>query len=198
MGRNRVHATNGASNPLQKFLGVYVRLRRNSVKLSTEYMAQSLGGSPTYYRLIEAGQAGIALGRVSDLICVFAPRKVYIDFSSLASLLTGIAVLEKSLMDEDGAEDPFRALVGYSDFKELLEETRPYFAFQESGVDQQGFLETEAYNALRKFLETSPVQRDQDNPHLSLKGVSPGGVEILENLHSQLVGRHFMGEKAPK
>ncbi|MEN9920157.1 MAG: hypothetical protein RL538_50 [Candidatus Parcubacteria bacterium] len=161
-------------------------------------MAQSLGVSPTYYRLIEAGQAAIALGRVSDLICVFAPRKVYIDFSSLASLLTGIAVLEKSLMDEVDIEDPFRALEGYSDFKELLGEIRPYFALQENGADQQGFLETEAYNALRKFLETSPVQRDKDNPHLSLKGVSSVGVEILENLHSQLVGRRFMGEKAPK
>jgi transcriptional regulator with XRE-family HTH domain len=198
MGRNRVHPTNGASNPLQKFFGVYLRLRKNELKLTTEYMARSLGVTPTYYRLIEAGQAAVALGRASDLIYVFTPRKVYIDLSSLATLLTGIAIVEKSLVDEINSEDPFRALVDYSDFKELLEETRPYLAFQESGADQQNFLETTAYSAVREFLETSPGQRDRNNPHLSLKGVSAGGVEILKHLHRQLIGRRFVGEKSLK
>lgn len=198
MGRKRVHTADGSSNPLQKFFGVYLRIRRKRAEIPAEYMARSLGVSPTYYRLIEAGQAVIGLGRVSDLICVFAPRKVYIDLSSLATLLTGIAILEKSLLDETDSEDPFRALVDYTDFKELLSETRPYFAFQESGADQQNFLETGAYNAVRKFLETSPSQRDLDNPHLSLKDMPAGGVEILKNLHRQLIGRRFIGEKSLK
>lgn len=198
MGRNRVHATNGVSNPLQKFFGTYLRLRRNEVKLTTEYMARSVGVTPTYYRLIESGQASIGLGRVSDLICVFTPRKVYIDLSSLATLLTGIAVLEKSLIDEIDSEDPFQSLIDYSDFKELLEATRPYFGFQESDADQQNFLETIAYNAMSDFLETSPGLRDRAYPHLVLKDVSAGGVEILTNLHRQLIGRRFVGEKPLK
>lgn len=198
MGRKRVHTTNGASNPLQKFFGVYLRIRRKTVGITVDYMARSLGVSPTYYRLIESGRAVIGLGLVSDLICVFVPRKIYMDFSSLATLLAGIAILEKSLLDETDSEDPFRALVDYTDFKELLSETRPYFAFQESGADQQNFLETGAYNAVRKFLETSPAQRDLDNPYISLKDVSAGGVDILKSLHQQLIGRRFMGENAPK
>jgi hypothetical protein len=161
-------------------------------------MAQSVGVTPTYYRLIEAGQVPIAMGRVSDLIRVFAPQKVYIDFSSLAALLTGIAILEKSLIDEVDVQDPFQSLVAYSDFEELLKKTRPYFGFQEGNADQQDFLETTAYDAVREFLETSPSLRDQAYPHLSLKDVSAGGVEVLRNLHRQLVGRRFVGEKAPK
>lgn len=194
MGRKNVTSAEGVSNPLLKSFGVYLRLRRKVLGLSIQDMARSFGVTPTYYRLIEAGQSKVGIGWVSDIICIFESRKVYINFSSLAMLLTGIAILEKSWAFEIDLEDPFQELADYSDFKELLEDIRPYFSFEEGSKDLKNFLETKACNAMRNYLETGPGQRDRGCPHLALKDVSPEGVEILINLHRQLNGRRFLAE----
>ncbi len=195
MGRKRVYNTSGVSNPLQKFFGVYLRIRRKTVGLSAEQIARSLCITPTYYRMSEAGQNPIRIGLVSDLIGVFVPKNVYIDFSSLAALLTAIAIVEKSLINEIDLADPFRALTDYPDLKTLLEEIRPCLALQKIDSSQQKSLETKAYNAVRDFLETTPGQRETGRPHLSLEALSKGGEEVLRDLHRQLIGNHFLGEK---
>jgi hypothetical protein len=157
-------------------------------------MARSYGATPTYYRLFESGKARIGIEWIPDIIGVFAPRNVHIDFSSLTMLLTGMAVLNRFWEHEINLEDPFRELEHYSDFDELLKELRPYFSFKEGSKELQDFLETKAFSAMCNYLETSPGQRDLDRPHLALNGVSPEGVEILTSLHRQLVGRRFLGE----
>lgn len=194
MGRKKERVADGVLNPLRKSFGVYLRMRRNGLGLTSQNMARSFGVTPSYYRIIEAGQGNVGIGWVPDIIGVFAPRKVYVDFSSLAMLLTGIAILDKFWTYEIDLEDPFRELADYPDFKELLEEIRPYFSFEEGSKELKNFLETKACDAMRNYLEISPGQRDRDYPYLSLKDVSPEGVEILKNIHRELNGRRFLGE----
>ena len=181
-------------NPLQRSFGVYLRMRRNQLRITSQDIARSFGVNPTYYRLIESGQGKIGPGWIPDIIGIFSPRKVHVDFSSLAMLLSGIAILDKFWVHEMNPEDPFRELEVYPDFKKLLEAIRPYFGFEEDSKELQDFLETKAFKAMRDYLETSPAQRDEDNPHLTLNDVSPGGVEILRSLYRQLVGRRFLEE----
>jgi transcriptional regulator with XRE-family HTH domain len=194
MVRKRILAAKGVTNPLQKILGVYLRIRRKSVGLSDEYMAQSLGVSTTYYRTIESGQATVGIGWVSVVISVFAPRRIYIDFSSLAALLAGIAILEKSLQHEIDLVDPFKALADYSEFKELIGGIRSYFDFQSTETEKRNFLVTTAYEAMRDYLESSQSEKNHLYPHLVLKDMSPKGIKILKMMYLDLNGRRFVGE----
>lgn len=198
MGRNKVLVGKDIENPLRKFFGVYLRLKRKMAGMSVEYMARLLDLSPTYYRLHEAGKARIGPEWASDLVRVFAHRAFYIDFSSLAIMIVGIATLEKSLIQAMDSEDPFQGLADYADFDELLKETRPYFTLEEGTETQKEFLETEVYQAVRNFLETSPGQRESGYPQLAIANVSAEGVEILKNLHRQLDGRPFMDDYSSK
>lgn len=162
--------------------------------MSVAYMAQRLGVTPTYYRTIEAGQNVIGAGSVQGLISTFVSRRVYIDFSSLAALLLGITILDKYLIHHVGSSDPSLALGDFPDFKRLLTETAPYLSGKRESAEQRSFLKTEVYNAVRHFLETSPGERNHGYSYLSLDGVSPRGIQILHNMHRELVGRHFIGE----
>jgi len=197
MSRKRVRTQNGLRNPLLQFFGAYLRMRRKSMGLTAEYMARSCNVTSTYYRTIESGQNVLGVGSVPELIQVFRSRRVWIDFSSLATLLLAISILGKSLIQQTYSSDALQALDGYSDLKKLVAEMQVFLTVESESAEQQSFLETQAYNAMRDFLEASPGQREVGYTCLKLDDVSPHGVKMLTDLHRELVGRHFMGEAFP-
>lgn len=188
MGRKRNNAVKGVIHPLRDILGVYMRMRRNSINLSSDEVAQWLNISPTFYRVIESGRVPLSSDSALRMVHMLRNNGVYVDFSSLATFLLAIAFVEQT------SAYSLRSLGKIPDLKEFAVSVADYDQYKRGSREQNKFLESVAYPAVCYFLETSPGERAKTRPYLLLDDVSPGGVEVLQVLHRSLQGRSFVGE----
>ena len=156
-------------NPLQRMLGVFLRVERTRLGYSSQDVARRLGLSDSYFRLVEAGRAALSQGLVFRIIDTFAAINTQtqvrgINFSRLAIFLVGIHwVGSEMAAHKEGKASGKRAVETLAslvdDFQRFYDATKRYFSFEEGADDQKQFLEDVAAPEVRDFLLYEPEAR---------------------------------------
>src|SRR4051794_28674464 len=112
MGRKKGSPGGTGVNPLQRMLGVFLRLERTKLGYSSSDVARRLGLTDTYFRLAESGRAALNQGLVFKIIEVFAATNApthdnrTISFNRFALYLVGTHWVGAEMAAQDPDDDP--------------------------------------------------------------------------------------------
>lgn len=212
MGRKKtVPAGSDQANPLLRMLGTFWRLERSRLpRATTKSVAQELGLSDTYYRLVEAGGAALNQALSVRLMEVLAARSdalssslTMVQFQRLAVFLVGAQLVGAAMSESTGADAALRAVEALgrrdADFQLFHTRTLEYYS-QRTDQAKQRFLEEEAAPEVKRFLSMSVYAESPSDaqiiervlPARSLLELPTTNVEMLLRMLADLTDRPFV------
>jgi transcriptional regulator with XRE-family HTH domain len=205
MGRKKGSPRGSDVNPLQRMLGVFLRVERTKLGFTSAEVARRLDLTDTYLRLAESGRAALNQGLVFKIIEVFAATNApthdnrTINFNRFALYLVGThwvgAEMAAQDSDDDAGRSAFEGLASaVADFQTLYEHIRRYFAFDEGSAEQKRFLEEVVAPEVGEFLRSEFYGSGGggDRDFLRLDELPTLNVEILLDVKRSFAGRSFV------
>jgi hypothetical protein len=210
MARKRISPTSATvPNPLQRMLGTYLRVERRRLALDTANVAEILGLTDTYFRLVESGGAPLNQSLVFKLLEFFATRGAVVasgpapvHFQRLALFLVGahwVGAEMAALGGKRGTDLQAMEMLAErdDDFALFHQLTQRYYSLPED--DLRGFLQDDAAPQVAAFLGTLAYARptkenllEQVLPSSTLLAMPTLNVEMVRRLVADLSGRPFV------
>jgi transcriptional regulator with XRE-family HTH domain len=198
-------------NPLQRMLGTYLRVERRRLGLDTVDIAEMLGLSDTYFRLVESGGAPLNQSLVFKLLEFLAARgaavtsgPARVHFQRLALFLVGSHLVGAEMAALGGKRgSDLRAMEMLAkrddDFRQFHQRTQRYYGLSEDQLKQ--FLHDDAALEVAAFLGNLAYARPTKEKENLVEKVLPShgvlamptmNVEMVRRLIVDLSGRPFV------